>query len=315
MFLGEVCRATGIPAASLALMVFAGAAGASAAQGGGALSTASPGLGALSVELARNAAISGVYDTAVTLKDGVFEGPPFDEGGASRPRLIVMADLVALGNLDGMPGDEAAMMLAENSGGSGEMVYLAAVGRKGGAPASVATVAVGDRTKIISFGISGTDVAMEVIEAGPNDPACCPTQVVRRVYALEGGALKMKSSEAKGTLSMALIAGAEWTAVEIDGVPIPEADRRPTTVVTGDRIAGFGGCNRYTAQIREVSPGEIAIGPIAGTKMACPGAEMRIEDRFLASLGKAGRYTFLAGRLMLSGMDGETMRSVLLTRK
>jgi heat shock protein HslJ len=49
--------------------------------------------------------------------------------------------------------------------------------------------------------------------------------------------------------------------------------------------------------------------------MACPGAEMRIEDRFLASLGKAGRYTFLAGRLMLSGMDGETMRSVLLTRK
>jgi heat shock protein HslJ len=311
----DIRRATQVHVISLTLIALAGAAGSSAAQGGGALQPASPGTGALTIGQARNASISGVYDTTVTLTDGVFEGAPFDQGGASRPRLIVMRDLVALGNLDGAPGDEAAMMLAENSGGSGEMVYLSAIGLRAGAPASIGTIAVGDRTKIVTFGISGADVVMEVIEAGPNDPACCPTQVATKVYALEGGALKLKGSEAKGTLSMALFAGAEWTAVEIDGVPISGVDRRPTATVAGDRIAGFGGCNRYTGQIKETSPGEIAIGPIAGTRMACPEPEMQLEDRFFASLGKAVRYSFLAGRLVLSGMDGDTMRSVLLTRK
>jgi heat shock protein HslJ len=315
MFVRDVCRAARIQVVSLALVVFAGAAGSSVAQEGGALPTAPPGTGEITVELARNAAISGVYDTTVTLTDGVFEGAPFDQGGASRPRLIVMRDLVAFGNLDGAPGDEAAMMLAENSGGTGEMVYLSVIGPRGGAPASIGTIAVGDRTKIVTFGISGADVEMEVVEAGPNDPACCPTQVATRVYALEGGDLKLKGSEVKGTLSMALFAGAEWTAVEIDGVPISGVDRRPTATVAGDRIAGFGGCNRYTGQIKETSPGEIAIGPIAGTRMACPEPEMQLEDRFFASLGKTVRYSFLAGRLVLSGMDGDTMRSVMLTRK
>jgi len=315
MLYRDIRRATRVHVISLTLIALAGTAGSSAAQGGGALQPAAPGAGALTIEQARNAAISGVYDNAVTLKDGVFEGPPFDEGGASRPRLIVMGDLVALGNLDGAPGEEAVMMLAENSGGSGEMVYLSVVGSRGGAPASIGTVAVGDRTKIVTFGISGADVVMEVIEAGPNDPACCPTQVARKVYALEGGALKMKNSTVTGILSMALFAGGEWTAAEIDGVPISGVDRRPTANFAGDRIAGFGGCNRYTGQIKETSPGGLAIGPIAGTRMACPEPEMQLEDRFLASLGKAVRYSFLAGRLVLSGMDGETMRSVLLTRK
>ena len=315
MFSRGACRKARIQVVSLALIVSAGAAGFSEAQEGGALQPASPGTGALTIEQARNAAISGVYDTTVTLKDGVFEGPPFDEGGAARPRLIVMGALVALGNLDGAPGDEAAMMLAENSGGSGEMVYLSVIGSRGGAPASIGTIAVGDRTKVVSFGISGMDVVTEVIEAGPSDPACCPTQVARKVYALEGGALKMRSSTVTGIMSVALLSGAEWTVVEIDGVPISGVERRPTATVAGDRISGFGGCNRYTGQIKETSPGGLAIGPIAGTRMACPEPEMQLEDRFLASLGKAVRYSFLAGRLVLSGMDGETMRSVLLTRK
>jgi heat shock protein HslJ len=314
MLYRQIFCVTRVYVISLVLIALAGTPGFSSAQGGGALEPATPGTVGLTIEQARNAAISGVYDTTVTLKDGIFEGPPFDQGGASRPRLTVMRDLVALGNLGGAPGSEAAMMLAENSGGSGEMIYLSVIGLRGDAPASVGTIAVGDRTKIVSFGISGADVVMQVVEAGPNDPACCPTQVARKVYTLEGGELKMKSSEATGTLSMALFAGAEWTAVEIDGVPVTDVERRPTATVSGDRIAGFGGCNRYTAQIREISPGEIAIGPAAATKMACPEPQMHLEDRFLASLGKTGRYSFLAGRLVLSGMDGDTMRSVLLDR-
>jgi heat shock protein HslJ len=314
MIMGNIRRAVRDRALSVALVVIACAEVSAAAQGGGPLSPASPEAGAPTLAQVRNAAISGVYDTAVTLRDGLYEGPPFVEGGASRPRLMLVRDLVAFGNLDGAPGDEAAAVLAENSGGSGETIYLTVIDPRGGVPASVGTIAVGDRTKIVSFGIAGADLVMQVVEAGPSDPACCPTQVARKVYALEGGALKMKSSTATGILSLALLAGAGWTAVEIDGRPIPEGIRRPTATLSGDRIAGFGGCNRYTGQIKETAPGEIAIGPIAGTRMACPEPEMQLEDRFLASLGKANRYSFLAGRLVLSGVDGDGVRSVLLTR-
>lgn len=268
----------------------------------------------LTLDQVRNASIAGVYERPVALRDGRYAGPPFVAGGASRPTLTVVGDLSAVGDLDAAAGDEAAVLLAENSGGSGEMIYLSVIALRGGAPVSLGTVAVGDRTKIISFGVSGTEILLRVVEAGPGEPACCPTQVARKAYGMDGGALTLKRSEVEGTLALALIAGVEWTAAEVDGEPIPVGARRPTAVVADGRIAGFGGCNRYTASISETSPGSIAVGPAAATKMACPEPEMLLEDRFLASLGAAVRYSFLAGRLALSGTDGSAPRSILLVR-
>jgi heat shock protein HslJ len=131
---------------------------------------------------------------------------------------------------------------------------------------------------------------------------------------MDGGALTVKRSEVEGPVSLAVIAGVEWTAAEIDGEPPPAGARRPTAVVADGRVAGFAGCNRYTAAIRETAPGSIAVGPAAATKMACPEPEMLLEDRFLASLGAATQYSFLAGRLVLSGTGGSVPRSILLIR-
>ena len=61
------------------------------------------------------------------------------------------------------------------------------------------------------------------------------------------------------------------------------------------------------------APGQVVVGPLASTRMACPAAEMELETRFLDALGKVNRYDFLAGRLLLSGQDGETQRTLLLT--
>ena len=38
--------------------------------------------------------------------------------------------------------------------------------------------------------------------------------------------------------------------------------------------------------------------------MACPPAEMELEQKFLALFEKASRYTFVAGQLALTGKDG-----------
>jgi heat shock protein HslJ len=67
--------------------------------------------------------------------------------------------------------------------------------------------------------------------------------------------------------------------------------------------------------IRESAPGEVAIGPVMGTRMACSDPQAKIEDRFLAALGKTTRYNFVAGKLVLSGIDGGATRSLSLARR
>jgi heat shock protein HslJ len=131
---------------------------------------------------------------------------------------------------------------------------------------------------------------------------------------LENGAPKLRNSQVTGTLSAALLAGPEWTVVEIDGAPLAAGAKPPTLTVEDGRISGFGGCNPYSGPLKETAPGQVAIGPLAGTMMACPPPASQVEDAFLKSLAKSTQFTFLARRLMLSGVDGETMRSVLLAR-
>ena len=84
--------------------------------------------------------------------------------------------------------------------------------------------------------------------------------------------------------------------VEINGKPLPEGARPPTLRIDGEHFAGFGGCNRYMGPIREMAPGEVAIGPLAGTMMACPEPDMALEQGFLSVFGKVSHYAFVAGR-------------------
>ena len=276
----------------------------------------SPAAAAPSVVQLKSATFSGVLDHAVTLKEGVYEGRPVVEGGASRPRVTLWDHLIAFGDLDGAPGEEAAVLLSESSGGSGERVYVAVVGARGGELANLGTTLVGDRVKIRTLHVADRRIVMDVVEAGPKDALCCPTQLARKSYALRNGTLQMVSSEVSGTLSLATLAGMEWTLVEIDSEPLPAGARPPTATFEGTRISGFGGCNRYMGGVgEEAGPGSMTVGPLASTRMACPPPEMDIEDRFLAGLAKISRYTFLGSRLALSGMDGDKSITLIFTGK
>src|SRR5262245_62862099 len=67
-----------------------------------------------------NAMYRRVFDEPIALQDGSYAGAPFVEGGDSRPAVVLWTELVALGDLDGTPGDEAAVLLSATSSGSGE---------------------------------------------------------------------------------------------------------------------------------------------------------------------------------------------------
>jgi len=266
------------------------------------------------LEQVKSATISGVFEQGVTLADGRYEGQPYEPGAASRPALLLWDPTFHTADLDGTPGSEAVAMLSATTGGSGEMVYLAAFGVRDGQLANLGTVQVGDRTRLQSLWLERGKVVMDVIEAGPQDAACCPTQVARKTFGYEGGAFKQLSSDVRGMLALSMLAANEWTLVEIDGQPVPAGVEPPLVLFEGNSLRGFAGCNRFSAPVKETKPGEIDVGPAVATKKACPPPQMELEDRFLKQLDAVNRYGYLAGQLALTWQDGDRVGTLLLRK-
>jgi len=253
----------------------------------------------------KGATVSGVFDQAVTLVNGVYHGEPAAPGGASHPMLTLWEPTLHFGDLDGAEGNEAVAAFSATTGGSGEFVYVAVFGVRDGTLLNLGTAPVGDRTELQSLWLERGKILMDVIEAGPEDAACCPTQVARKTYGLEGGALKQLSSEVRGVLALSMLAANEWQLAELDGQPLPAGIEPPLIHFEGETVRGFSGCNRFTASVKETKPGEIDVGPGASTKMACPPPQMELEQKFLTQLDAVSRYSYLAGQLALSWQDKE----------
>lgn len=266
------------------------------------------------LEQVKGATISGVFDQAITFADGKYEGQPFEPGAASRPTAMIWEPMVVFGDVDGSPGNEAVVLLSSNSGGSGEFVYVAVLGVRDGKLVNLGTAQVGDRAKVRNVWLEQGRIVMDLVEAGPKDAACCPTQMARKTYAMDGGALKQSKSEALGTVTIGTLATNEWQLAQIDGQPLAAGVKPPVIHFEVSSVRGFAGCNRFTAPVKEITPGEIDIGPAAATKMACPPEQMELEQKFLAQLDKVNRYSFMAGQLALSWQD-KSAGGVLLFSK
>ena len=129
----------------------------------------------------------GIYDQAVKLSAGEYTGPPFVEGGASRP--VVNLQTLAIGDLDQDGVSDAGVVLAENSGGSGTFIYLAAVLNENGVPVNTSTILLGDRMKIQSLQVADGQIVVTGLTHAPKDPLCCPTQQTEETYHLNNGQL------------------------------------------------------------------------------------------------------------------------------
>jgi len=266
------------------------------------------------LEQVKAATISGVFDQAITLADGRYEGQPVEPGAASRPTAVLWESTFHTADLDGSIGSEAVAMLSSNAGGSGEFVYLALFGMRDDSFANLATVPVGDRVKLQSLWLERGKVVMDVIEAGPNDPACCPTQVTRKTFGMDGGAFKQLSSEVRGVLAVSMLSANEWTLIEIDGQPLSSDLDAPLIHFETDRLRGFAGCNRFTAPVTESRPGDIDIGAAAAEKKACPPPQMELEQNFLRQLDAVNKYGYVAGQLALTWSDGDRFGTLLFRK-
>ena len=203
----------------------------------------------ITLEEAAAATFEHIYDEPIRLQDGRWEGEPFVDAGAARPSV----DLVDLnrwsGDLDGDGREEAVVLLAESSGGSGTFLYLAVVGRKDGELVNLGTSAIGDRVQVRDVHVEGPRVELDVIQAGPGDAACCPTQKATRTFELWPDGLVEGATQVTGVRSLADLADAEWVLTHI-----ARAQRSPwptTTVGSPARAAAIA----ISAESKSPSPG------------------------------------------------------------
>lgn len=255
---------------------------------------------------------------AVTLVNGEWEGEPWEEGSASRPRVSLLRDLHVVGDLDGDGVEEAVVLLAESSGGTGTFVHLAVVARAGDGLATPVTTLLGDRVQLRGMRIEDGRLLVDVLRAGPDDAACCPGELATVGFTLAVSGLQpFEPGTPPGRLSLDTLGGAEWVlhfwAWDEEAPGEPEV----TLQYEEGRFAGSSGCNRYFASVTETgeAPGEIEVGPVAGTRMACPDPAGAVEMRFLRQLEGARTMGFQEGRLRLVYEKDGAVDAMLFDRR
>lgn len=261
-----------------------------------------------------NATYQGIQPQPIWLSEGIWEGEPYVEGSAARPRVEMHASGIRHGDLDGDGRTEAVVPMTDLAAGTGSHLYLAVMEEDPGQVRNVATVRVGDRVQVRRLAVKGEHIVLETIEAGPDDAMCCPTSERERVYRLEGGTLEGSMREL-GEISPADLVGTTWRLTHLDWEePLP-AGIEASVSFRVDAIHGSSGCNAFGAPMKTVGPQSIEVGPISITRRACPPPRMEIEHALLERLRDVDRFSFLMEALVLSYDHEGELGALLLERQ
>ena len=270
---------------------------------------------ASSLQQLRNLSYQGIHAQTVKLKDGRFEGPTFDAGGASRLHVQLIEQLMVSGDMTGDGHNEAAVFLTAGSGGSGSYTYLAIVTKNGFSYQNIATENLGDRVQVRALRFAEGTLILDLITAGPDDAVCCPSLNMRNTYRLVEGRLKQITDKAMGRFKLRDLEGMKWSLAELaENEPVPP-QISVYAVFDEQRLSGSAGCNRFFTDIKGGGPYNIEIGPVGATRMMCPEPMMQVEGRYLAALQKVRQFGFLFGQLTLVYEDDNKPQRLLFVPK
>lgn len=140
---------------------------------------------ALTLETLRNATYTlPTFGNTVTLTDGGYRY----ENGPEKLDVILL-DVHATGDLNGDGAEDAAVILGENSGGSGTFESVIAVYNDNGMPVQAGAAQLGDRVLVKSAVIQNGEITLDMMVHGPNDGLCCPSLPNVQTYRMIGGHL------------------------------------------------------------------------------------------------------------------------------
>ena len=251
---------------------------------------------------AENAVYMGIYKEEITLKEGLWEGKPFVEGGSSHPTIKLIKDFGISGDLNNNGKSEQVVFLTENSGGSGVQNYISVLGFESDNLSNIATALIGDRIQLQAVRIENNIIEVDVIQSADDDPICCPSQKATLSWSLEGDKLKQGKTRLNGKISLKDIQGPEWVLSQIKRGEHLASEQEITLKLEGEKLSGKSACNNYFSEIKETNDlaGNIKIGPIGSTRMACPDKDMKLELAYLKALEGVSSFSFISGKLALN---------------
>jgi hypothetical protein len=218
------------------------------------LATVTPVIPALTLDQLKNTAYQLVAQDShktVQLVNGAYQNgsDPASPDYAS----ITLAQPMAFGDLNGDGVSDAAVLLAENYGGTGVFVSVIAMLNQNGKPVQAAGELVDDRPVINSITIKDEQILLDVTVHGPNDPGCCAAQPNKRVYRYEAGRLVLTG------LSMTTPDHHE-RIITIDTPAEGSIVSWPLTVTGSFTIAPFE--NNLVYSVFDINHNQISQGPL-----------------------------------------------------
>ncbi|MFZ4621683.1 MAG: META domain-containing protein [Bacteroidota bacterium] len=263
----------------------------------------------------RSATISGVIDIsgAVVLNNGKWSGKPYVKGGAERPSVHLVEEMVLSGDVNGDGAKDVVAFLASSTGGSATQINFALFLRTGSVLTNKATVWLGDRVQIRSAAIDSAGViGLTLVRIGEGDAMCCPGEVVMRRWSWKNGSLEELPELPLGRFSTASLEGTVWKLESWKQGELVDTNTAVTLTFDHDKVNGRSACNQYFAKCENgSSPGEILISAGGSTKMMCPPEMMKTEDRYLRLLSQVKKFSFSFGRVKLDYVENNSPRSLI----
>ncbi len=187
----------------------------------------------------------------VQLTDGKFEQGT--QGGADSISVAV-SDFIAVGDLNSDGVDEVAALVSENYGGTGVFVFLAVYANENGTLTFQNSTMVDDRPQLKQLSIENSEIFLDTVIHGPDEPMCCPTLRTTRHYRFVDNQLDMT----------------DYATFTPDGKPRTitiESPANGTEVFTSVPIKGKVAIapfeNNLAYRIYDISGIEVSAGPIS----------------------------------------------------
>jgi len=251
-----------------------------------------------------------VKEGVVQLTDGEYRKAIME--GSATETVVRLADM-AFGDLNNDGVEDAAVILVTDPGGSGTFFDLAAVLNRDGQPQHVATISLGDRAQVRSLSLAEGQISVEMVTHDPNDPMCCPTQLVRNTYALQGDTLMQTASEELRSVAEnseeavpAELLDAVWQWRELAETEpasrslTPRPENYTLTFRSDGSLEIQADCNRAAGSY--VVAGEafrLLLGP--STMAYC--GDTSLDQQYLELLGSVDGFSLIDGRLQLHLQD------------
>ncbi len=106
------------------------------------------------------------------------------------------------------------------------------------------------------------------------------------------------------------VTGDDWRLVaysfsRVNNYPIDDKEVTLSIELRDGRVSGNSGCNRFMGQLKFEESGRLAVGPLAGTLMACQPIDERFERGFRETLEAVDSFSFENGLLTLRDNDSQ----------